>query len=444
MLKSTSLAMFVAILLAACGSSDSTPSPGAAGANSSSGGAGASASASAAGTARIAGSHTAGTTGSAGATASVAGNSGSPGAGAGGAVVGGAGGASTGAGAGGAGGATTLGTCTPPADVFSPIVKLSQTGCVDPADPRKPIARAISYELNSPLWSDSADKSRAFVLPSGGKIHVRDCVLNAGDCPSGLADDGRWVFPVGTVMIKIFMFDGKLVETRLFMHLDADNWIGYSYQWDEAQTDAAINSPDRISVMFNTGTRTVPWNYPSQDDCLTCHNQAGGSTIGPETAQMNRVVGGMNQIDKFTSLGLFETPPSMPYKPALVTPYPNQLGSPPIGATLEQKARSYLHANCGFCHRPGGKFALIDLRYDTALKDTGTCNVTINKAQIDSAPTKNQELVPGHSMDSVLWLRMNVLTPEGGRMPQIASYQIDTAGVQAVGSWIDSLTSCPK
>ena len=41
------------------------------------------------------------------------------------------------------------------------------------------------------------------------------------------ADDGKWVFPVGTVMVKSFLFDGKLVETRLFVHFDADHlgWL---------------------------------------------------------------------------------------------------------------------------------------------------------------------------------------------------------------------------
>ena len=130
--------------------------------------------------------------------------------------------------------------------------------------------------------------------------------------------------------IKIFMFDAKLVETRLFMHLDADNWVGYSYEWDEAQTEAKIVTSDRMAVMFNTGTRTVPWHYPSQEDCLTpSQTLPYGATLGPETAQMNRVVGGVNQIDKFASLGLFETPPAKLYKAALVTPYTGQLGSPP-------------------------------------------------------------------------------------------------------------------
>jgi uncharacterized repeat protein (TIGR03806 family) len=373
-------------------------------------------------------------------SAGVVGVSGSNSAGSGGSGgTAGSGGTSTG----GAGGAGVVGTCTPPADVFSPIETLSQTGCVDPTDPRKPIARAVTYELNSPLWSDSADKARAFVLPAGAKIHVRDCAANPSDCPMGTQDDGRWNFPVGTVMIKIFMFDGKLVETRLFMHLDADNWVGYSYEWDEAQTEAKIASSDRVAVMFNTGTRTVPWHYPSQQDCLTCHNAAAGATLGPETAQMNRMVGGMNQIDQFTTLGLFETPPAKPYKAALVTPYTSPAGTAPANPTPAERtaeARSYLHANCGFCHRPGGAFALFDLRNDTLLKDTNICNKPINKAPIPSAPNAKVIMTPGSHMDSVMWLRMNVADPTAGRMPLIASYAVDTKAVTVVGDWIDSLT----
>ncbi len=409
-----SAAFAISCLLAACGSSDSKTA-------SDSGGAGANA----------------GTSGTAGSTGASGGG--------GGAGVSATGGASSLAGgsnggAAGAAGAAVVGTCTPPADVFSPITTLSLTGCTDPTDPRKPISTAVSYEVNSPLWSDSADKQRAFVLPAGGKIHVRNCAANMADCPDGVQDDGRWDFPVGTVMIKIFMFDQTLVETRLLMHLDAADWVGYSYEWNEAQTDATIVSADRMSVMFNTGTRTVPWNYPSQEDCLTCHNAAAGFTLGPETAQLNRSVGGKNQLDTFAALGLFDAPLAMPYKTALVTPYPGQAGSPAAGATTEQEARSYLHANCGFCHRPGGAFALFDLRYDTLLKDTQICNVAINKAAPSGAPA-TVRMVPGDEMNSAIWQRMNLADPATGRMPQIGSYVVDTNAVSLVGDWIHMLTA---
>ena len=416
----------VALVLAACSSSSSgtttsTPSAGAAGMMN--GGAGASnAGAANGGSAGAAGAHSGGSAGLAG--------------------TGGASGAAGSAGSGGAAGAGTVGNCTPPTDIYSPIEKLSLTGCVDPTDPRKPIASAVSYEVNSPLWSDSADKERAFILPAGQKIHVRDCVATPSDCPAGIADNGRWDFPIGTVMVKIFEFDDKLVETRLLMRQQSGDWIGYNYQWNEAQTEATIVDGDRAEAMFNTGTRTVDWHYPSRKDCLDCHTAQSGSTLGPETAQMNRVVGGTNQIDKFTTLGLFETPPPKPYKAALVTPYPGQMGSPAAGATTEQEARSYLHANCAFCHRPDGLFPNFDFRYDTAFKDMKICNAMAMQGTVGTS-TSTTILSPGHAMDSVMWQRMNQADPDNGRMPQIGSYAIDTNAVTLVGNWINAITSCP-
>ena len=80
--------------------------------------------------------------------------------------------------------------------------------------------------------------------------------------PQGAADDGKWVLPVGTVMVKSFLFDGKLVETRLFVHFDAATWVGYSYQWDEAQTDATIVADAASRSCSTPGTRTVDWHLP--------------------------------------------------------------------------------------------------------------------------------------------------------------------------------------
>ena len=37
-----------------------------------------------------------------------------------------------------------------------------------------------------------------------------------------------------------FLFDDKLVETRLFVHFDEATWVGYSYAWNEAQTEATV------------------------------------------------------------------------------------------------------------------------------------------------------------------------------------------------------------
>ena len=59
-------------------------------------------------------------------------------------------------------------------------------------------------------------------------------------------------------------------------------WVGYGYEWNEAQTEATI-APDAIATwasMFNTGTRTVTWNYPSRMDCIKCHDPLGRLDAG--------------------------------------------------------------------------------------------------------------------------------------------------------------------
>ncbi len=403
------------IVIAACGSSDATHTGS---------GAGASGAAAVAG----AGAGTAGNSGTGG-TGSAAGNAAS-----------GSSGIAGSAGTAGGGGQPALANCTPPSDIDAPPEKLSQTGCMSATEATKFAARVIPYEVNSPLWSDGADKQRGMVIPSGQSVHIKDCTVET--C-SQSSDTGKWVFPVGTVMLKSFSFDNKLVETRLFVRHDAQTWVGYSYQWDEAQTDATIVPDDRRAVMFNTGTRTVAWNYPNRSDCMKCHNAAGGSTIGPQTRQMNRMVGSVNQIDTLKAMALFDKPPPAPYQAPLIAPYPGQSGSPPANATLEQKARSYMEANCAFCHRPDDTdlgMVKIDLRLDTAFKDMNLCNGTPVKG--DQGDPSATLLTPGQPMKSIAWLRVNA-QPGMGRMPQIGTAEVDSNGLALLGDWISSIQSCP-
>jgi hypothetical protein len=365
-------------------------------------------------------------------------------------------------------------TCTPPEQTALPICKLSQTGCMDPGNPTHFAAGAIYYEVNSPLWSDDAAKTRAFVLPPGGKIHVKDCMPDAGDAsladcvspsgiPNGLADTGKWEFPVGTVMIKNFVFDGKLVETRLFMHVDAataaviqngTDWVGYNYAWNEAQTEATIVPDARTQVMFDTGQRTVAWNYPNWLDCVGCHSAAVG-TLGPETDQMNREVDGGNQIDTFVSMGLFDdTAPKKPYAAPLVEPYANAalgLAGPGPAATLDQEARSYLSANCGFCHRPDVNDQGFDLRFGLSLYETKICNLMQQNGIPGMTSASLADFAPGDHTQSAMWIRMNTPVPDSdpnelddvGRMPPVASFDVDTQATTLVGQWIDSIKNCP-
>jgi hypothetical protein len=383
-------------------------------------------------------------TGAAGSSA--AGNGGT--AGTGGGVAG------TGGSAAGTGGSAVppVQTCVPPADRNQPPQMLSQTGCVNPGDPKTLAISVVPYEVNSPLWSDGADKLRGMALPAGGKIHVVNCAANPAECPGprDRTDDGKWVLPTGTVMVKSFLFDGKFLETRLLVHVDATSWVGYTYRWDEAQTGATLVGTERDQVSFATGQRTVEWHFPSRRDCETCHVAGAGFALGTETAQFNRVVGGVNQIDRLAALGAFDAPVPKPYKAALVAPYPSDAGSPPQSATIEQRAASYLHANCSFCHRPPQDVdctaePCMDFRAGLTLAERNLCDVVPSKNTLGIVDAKN--LVPGQPGKSITWVRMTRPpdddTGKHGRMPLIASYVVDQMAVDLIGSWITSITACP-
>jgi uncharacterized repeat protein (TIGR03806 family) len=353
--------------------------------------------------------------------------------------------------------------------------KLSETGCVDPQNPRAMAAKTIPYQVNSPLWSDGALKTRAMLIPAGAKIHVKDCARNVAECcvpnPDNKAqclppaDDGKWVLPVGTIMLKTFLFPDqragpgglRFVETRLFARLDEQTWAGYGYQWNEAQTDATLVDEFGVEAAVTvTGAdgapQTISWLFPSRDECTKCHLPnlpVGGSVLGLETAQLNRVVAGRNQLDDLEQRGLFDAPLARPFKAALAAPYPDRPDAPAATEPLALRARSYLHANCAFCHRPEGNAYNMDLRYDVtaALKNAHVCNEIPAKGRlgVDGANI----LMPGVPEKSVLLLRMRAAPTDAvngnqGRMPPFASAVIDASAVKLIGDWITSIPkACP-
>ena len=159
--------------------------------------------------------------------------------------------------------------CAPPSDPTQPPSSLAETGCMGQGTVTTFAASAHGYDVNSPLWSDGADKQRAFVLPPGGKIHVVSCAVEPSAC-AGMADDGKWVFPVGTTMVKSFGFDGKLVETRLLVALPDGTWIGL-----------------QLPVERGADRRDVGRRLRRQ--CFLQHRHAHGGLDVSEPARLQRV-----------------------------------------------------------------------------------------------------------------------------------------------------------
>ena len=99
---------------------------------------------------------------------------------------------------------------------------------------QKPAAGVFPYELNTALFTDYASKFRFIRVPDGTQVEFRESDV--------------FEFPVGTVIAKTFGYPEdrrvadspvRLLETRIETRLDS-GWVGYTYIWNEAQTDAEL------------------------------------------------------------------------------------------------------------------------------------------------------------------------------------------------------------
>ncbi len=297
---------------------------------------------------------------------------------------------------------------------------LKKTGCVDSTDARKPASGLIPYAPASPLWSDGAEKERYMALPDGKTITV---------LPNGDFD-----FPIGTVMMKVFKLGGKRIESRLFVRHDDGGWAGYTYEWNDAETDATLLQSSKSKPV---GSQS--WYYPSRSECMRCHTGAADYTLGPEIGQLNFDFAYVqtnrlsNQLRTLDHIGMFDKPLGAVDQLAQV---PNPLGQAP----LEARAKAYLHANCSMCHQPnGGGGGSMDFRYATPFSAMQTCGALPSSGDLGIANAK--VLVPGDSAHSLIVQRPSRL--DANRMPPLATSVVDTAGIGVINQWVSSLSACP-
>jgi len=294
---------------------------------------------------------------------------------------------------------------------------LSETGSVNAADATQPAAGAIPYGVDAPLWSDGAVKHRWMGLPDGQQISV--------------GADGDWTFPIGSVLMKRFELGGKPIETRLFMHHDDGGWAGYTYEWNAAGTDADLL--DATGKTKEIGDQT--WIYPSRDQCMSCHTETAGFTLGPMTGQLNGnfyylSTGRMaNQLDTLEHIGVLDS-----------TPDHAQRITTQGSDSIDLLARSYLHANCAHCHAPGSPVqASIDLRFSTPLDQMHVCGAAPTQGDLGVAGARI--IAPGDPSHSILSLRMHERGAD--QMPPIATNVVDPGGTTIVDAWIRALQAAP-
>lgn len=332
--------------------------------------------------------------------------------------------------------------------------KLSETGLFANTKHNQPAPGVIPYSVNAQLWSDGAKKERFLALPGTEQIEF-DTVLYPQGAPGALPG---WRFPDGTVLVKTFALEMekgnpaslRKLETRLLHYeaipgneeVGAQVWHGYTYLWNEDQTDAELlekGGADRTYTIKDAsvegGERKQTWHFPSRAECALCHNMSAKYALGVTTQQMNRdhdydgVVA--NQLDTLDHIGVFTAPLPKP-----VSELPTLADYADPHATIDTRARSYLQANCAHCHRKwGGGNAEFQLLSTLPLAETGTVNGPLGQGTFD---LKNPKLlVPGNPDRSMILYRMQKTGL--GRMPHIASNVVDTEAVEIVRKWIEEM-----
>ncbi|MFO1127065.1 MAG: PQQ-dependent sugar dehydrogenase [Rhodospirillales bacterium] len=318
---------------------------------------------------------------------------------------------------------SSAGTDEVAADVAS---QLTATGCMANSDHRRFATGVIPYDVNMPLWSDAMSKRRGIALPNGATISIRS--------------DGDFTLPPQTVLLKTFLLESRIVETRLFMNHPGTGggWRGYTYEWNGTGPDAdATLLPGRKVVTLHrpSNNATVTWMFPSREQCLECHTTAAGSSLGLELLQLNRnytYPSGetANQIETWRKIGMFGgAVPPLAQIGALATR---------TSGSATERARSYLHANCSFCHRPDGETRVnMDFRYTTSIDDMRVCNVSPGG---ELQPPGAVRLYPGDPSRSLIPIRMKLR--DAFSMPPLGTFVADTAMISTMNAWINTPGVC--
>jgi len=313
---------------------------------------------------------------------------------------------------------------------------LSRTGAFKDTASLTPADGLIPYDLIVPFWSDGATKSRWISVPDDQKIKF--------------APTGEWVFPRGTVLVKTFELATnelnphllRRLETRLLV-CDANGGVyGVVYKWRADNRDAellASNLTEAIPIQTATGMRTQPWYYPSRQDCLVCHTANAGYVLGVKTRQLNRdfsYPSGVtdNELRAWNHLGLFDTN----LDAADLKHLPQLARLDDSTRSLEDRARSYLDADCANCHRPRGTVANFDARYDTPLAKQ---NLIDGPVLIDERIDNPRIIAPNDIWRSLLFMRTDTI--EAFKMPPLARNTIDEPGMKLLRQWIESLPGPP-
>jgi putative heme-binding domain-containing protein len=326
--------------------------------------------------------------------------------------------------------------------------KLSETGLFSSIKDHVPAAGVVPFSIHAEAWADHSSAERFVAVPGNSTVKIYDSQ------PPWPNNSGEVFFPKDGVLAKTFTLEmergnpksRRRLETQV-LHYDGYNWNGYTYAWNDEQTDATLvgaKGMDRTLTVIDSiapgKKREQRWHYPSRAECMTCHNPWAGYTLAFNVPQLNKnhdysgVIDNQLRTLQHADLVAFRKRDWAAGTEKPRTPTTERLADPHDSAAgFEERARSYLHVNCSHCHQFGaGGTALIDLRYNISLDRTKLVDARPVQGTFEIAGA--HLVTPGDPFRSVLYYRMAKLGP--GRMPHIGSEIVDERGLRLMRDWI--------
>jgi uncharacterized repeat protein (TIGR03806 family) len=330
--------------------------------------------------------------------------------------------------------------------------KLSEWGLFTVANGRiAPHAGMVTYELNSPLFSDYAQKWRTVWMPSGVAA-----IYN----PAKSFD-----FPIGTIVTKTFYYTVpadtaspqtsdavikmtpasyqsgiagldlkhvRLIETRLLVRR-AEGWVAFPYVWNAEGTDATLERTGAdVPLTFVGGAERTEFTYsvPNQNQCAGCHAQDFRTRkimpIGLKARHLNRAFPGeggeINQLQRLVAMGYLKGLPA--------SGIPQNANWEDATADPAARARAYLDVNCSHCHSATGPARTSGLWLDAATVDPRLLGRGTGNRPFD--------VVPGHPENSIIAYRLASTDP-GEMMPELGRSLTHKEGVALITQYILTL-----
>jgi uncharacterized repeat protein (TIGR03806 family) len=282
---------------------------------------------------------------------------------------------------------------------------------------RAPAQRLLPYNLETPLFSDYAEKERYLYLPAGTQAKY--------DAQRPLD------LPVGAALIKTFGYRAngvfKPLETRVLLHR-AGGWTPIPYVWNADGSDADIKrAGTRIPVSFTDPSgeaHSISYAVPNQNQCKDCHGLAGQVTpIGVKIRYLNHA----GQLERMLAAGMLDRLPG---------DAPSVARWNDTSAPVDARARAWLEINCAHCHNPQGAASNSGLFLDLARTDPEQRGLFKRPTAAGrGAGTRDFDIVPGDPDASILLYRMESTDP-GIAMPELGRATIHKEGVALVRDWI--------